>query len=72
MKRKLGTQDTPRGVSAVPRFFTISDVATSLDVSTKTVRRWLAGGALAAHRFNGVVRISEHDLLAFLAVHRQN
>ena len=70
MRRKLGTQDTTRGVAAAPRFFTISDIATSLDVSDRTVRRWVAGGALAAHRFNGVVRISERDLLAFLALHR--
>jgi excisionase family DNA binding protein len=46
-------------------------VAECLNVSARTIRRWIATGALAAHRFNGVVRIAERDLLAFLAVHRE-
>jgi len=72
MRRELGTQNTNRAGTAAPRFFTINDIATSLSVSDKTVRRWIAGGALSAHNFNRVVRISERDFLAFLALHRQN
>jgi excisionase family DNA binding protein len=55
-----------------PRFFTIQAVADFLEVSTRTVRRWIEKGLLVAHRFNGVLRISEADFLAFLAAHRDH
>jgi excisionase family DNA binding protein len=51
-------------------FFTIGQVADLLEVSTRTVRRWISTGLLVAHRFGGIVRISAHDLRAFLAQHR--
>lgn len=53
------------------KFFMISDVAASLDVATRTVRRWIKSGDLVAHRFGGVVRIAEVDLRGFLAAHRE-
>jgi excisionase family DNA binding protein len=53
------------------RFFTISDVAESLRVSMRTVRRWIDTGQLVAHRFKGVLRIADGDLQAFLAEHRE-
>jgi excisionase family DNA binding protein len=52
------------------RFFTIPDVAESLRVSTRTVRRWIESGQLVGHRFNGVLRIANQDLQAFLGEHR--
>jgi excisionase family DNA binding protein len=52
------------------RFFTISDIANFLDVSPRTVRRWIEKGLLVAHRFNGLVRISDADFQLFLAAHR--
>ena len=52
------------------RFFTIPDVAESLRVSTRTVRRWIDAGQLVAHRFKGVLRIADEDLQAFLGEHR--
>jgi excisionase family DNA binding protein len=52
-------------------FFTIAVVAERLHVATRTVRRWIKSGDLVAHRFRGVVRISEGDLRAFLALHRE-
>jgi excisionase family DNA binding protein len=52
------------------RFFTIPDVAESLRVSTRTVRRWIESGQLVAHRFKGVLRIANQDLQAFLGEHR--
>ena len=55
----------------LPRYYTIEAVAESLDVSTRSIRRWIANGALAAHRFGGALRISEADLRAFLAEHRE-
>jgi excisionase family DNA binding protein len=56
---------------ALPRHYTINAVAETLDVSTRTVRRWIANGTLTAHRLGGVLRISEADLRAFLAEHRE-
>jgi excisionase family DNA binding protein len=53
------------------RFFTIANVAESLSVSSRTVRRWIDAEELIAHRFNGVLRISDADLHAFLARHRE-
>ena len=52
------------------RFFTVAEVAEAVDVSTRTVRRWIKSGELAAHHFGAVVRIAESDLKAFLAQHR--
>jgi excisionase family DNA binding protein len=52
------------------KFFTIADVAEIVEVATRTVRRWIRSGDLVAHRFRGVLRISERDLRSFLAVHR--
>jgi excisionase family DNA binding protein len=48
------------------KFFTIPEVAECLNVSTRTVRRWIKRGELIAHRLGGVVRIAESDLRAFL------
>ena len=67
--RPLKARRAPR---ALPSFCTIGQVAEALGVSTRTVRRWIANGALAVQRFDGaVVRIAERDLLGFLAVHRE-
>ncbi|WP_423890321.1 helix-turn-helix domain-containing protein [Bradyrhizobium sp.] len=53
------------------QFFTISEVAEMLRVSTRTVRRWIDSGQLVAHVVVSVVRIAESDLRAFLALHRR-
>jgi len=53
------------------KFFTIAEVAERLHVCTRTVRRWIERGDLIAHRWPGVVRISEADFRAFLALHRE-
>jgi excisionase family DNA binding protein len=50
--------------------YTIAQIAEFVEVSTRTVRRWIAEGLLVAHRINGLVRISEADFQAFLAGHR--
>jgi excisionase family DNA binding protein len=52
------------------QFFTIAEVAACVDVSTRTVRRWIKSGELIAHYFGGAVRIAESDFRAFLAMHR--
>jgi excisionase family DNA binding protein len=52
-------------------FLKVAEVADSLKVSTRTVRRWIERGDLVAHRLGGAIRISETDLRAFLALHRE-
>jgi len=59
-----------RSRSAPLRFYTIGDVAETLGLSIRSVRRQIASGQLAAHRFGGAVRIAEADLKVFLALHR--
>lgn len=54
----------------VSRFFTVSQIAELLSVSTRSVRRWIAAGELLAHKFSRQVRVSEADLRTFLEVHR--
>jgi excisionase family DNA binding protein len=48
------------------RFYTVSQVANLLAVSSRSVRRWIAAGELLAHKFGRQVRISEIDLRAFV------
>jgi excisionase family DNA binding protein len=57
--------------SGLPKYYTIKAVAEALDVSTRTIRRWIENGDLAVHRIDGVVRVAEADLRAFLAQHRE-
>jgi excisionase family DNA binding protein len=60
----------PDRPKAPTKFYTINQIADSVEVSTRTVRRWIEKGLLVAHKINGLVRISEADFQAFLAVHR--
>jgi excisionase family DNA binding protein len=53
--------------SAVPRLLSIAMVALHLDVSEKTVRRLIHDGQLPSHRVRREIRISEADLVAFIA-----
>ena len=55
----------------VPRLLSVAAVADRLDVSTKTVRRWIEAGELRIHRLGRSVRIGETDLQQFLEDHRQ-
>lgn len=48
-------------------FHRAQSIAAQLDVSTRTVRRWIDEGHLKAHRLGRSVRVSEIDLRAFLA-----
>jgi excisionase family DNA binding protein len=52
-------------------FVGVADVAARLDVCERTVRRWIKAGALPVHRIGGLVRISEADFAAFLALLRE-
>jgi len=54
------------------KFFSIDGVAEIMNVSDRTVRRWIdpKRKQLIAHRLGGVVRIAERDLKAFIDRHR--
>lgn len=54
------------------QFFTVAEVADAVEVSVRTVRRWIKSGELVAHHFGIAVRIAESDLKAFLAQHRHH
>jgi excisionase family DNA binding protein len=68
----MPASDQRRSGSGLPRFYAIKTVADALDLSQRTVRRWIANGDLTVHRVNGVIRIAEADLRAFLARHRES
>lgn len=54
------------------RWFTVEQIAGSLQVHEQTVRRWLRERALAGRYFGGKTgwRVRESDLNAFLATDR--
>jgi excisionase family DNA binding protein len=56
----------------LPRFLSVEAVATHLQVSTKTVRRWIDAGELPVHRLGRQLRVSEADLGAFVARSRSS
>lgn len=53
------------------RLLTIQDVADILQVSAKSVRRWIDTGDLVAHRLGRQWRISQGDLETFIKLRRQ-
>ena len=55
----------------LPTLFTLDQTAEVLQVSTKTIRRWIKNGDLIAHRLGGQWRISETDLQSFIRMRRQ-
>lgn len=62
----------PRVSNHLPNpFLTVADVAKLVQVSDRTVRRWIASDSLPAHRLGRQVRISRSDLRNFLSMHRQ-
>ena len=54
-----------------PRLLSVASVADRLEVSAKTVRRWIETGKLRIHRLGRCIRISEADLQDFIHRHRQ-
>lgn len=61
---------TSRDSSAATPFFSIAQVAARLQVSQRTVRRWLKAGVIAGHKLGSQWRISAADLLAFERLNR--
>lgn len=55
----------------VPTFLTVAELAERLGVCTRTIRRWIDGGKLHAHRFGRQVRVSEEDAAVLVAAARR-
>jgi excisionase family DNA binding protein len=53
------------------QFLTIAELAKHLNVCERTVRRWTKSGALPTHRIGNIVRVSDADFAAFLALRRE-
>ena len=62
--------NAPEPAAAGMRFLTLSEVAEILQVSERTVHRWVKAGHLLTHGFGRAVRISHSDLQAFIASRR--
>ena len=54
------------------RFHSVTTVALELDVSEKTVRRWIVAGELPYHRLGRQIRVADDDLRSFLAMRRMS
>lgn len=53
------------------RLLTIQDVADILQVSQRSVRRWIDAGDLVAHRIGRQWRVGQGDLETFIKLRRQ-
>jgi excisionase family DNA binding protein len=71
VEKRMPAFDQRRSGSGLPKYYSIKSVAEALEVSTRTVRQWIARGELIAHGMNGVLRIADADLHSFLARHRE-
>jgi excisionase family DNA binding protein len=59
-----------KSAQSIGRFYTIQEIANLLGISLRTVHRWTATRQLPAYKIGGLLRVSEDDLRAFLALHR--
>lgn len=60
----------PKASPLISQFFTIPDIAKELQVSEKSVRRWVKAGELIAHRVGNQIRIAPDDYTLFLRQRR--
>ena len=54
------------------QFLTVEAVAIKLNVSERSVRRWIYEGSLKVHRFGRAVRVDSDDLRDFVRSGRGN
>ena len=52
------------------KFYTVAQIAEVMEVSERTVWRWIAEGLLVVHRINALVRVSGTDFQALLTSSR--
>ena len=55
----------------LPALLTIPQTAEHLQVSSKTIRRWIKSGDMVAYRFGHQWRISKSDLHTFIRMRRE-
>ena len=60
----------PKSSPRIGKFYTIQEIADLLGISLRTVHRWTSSRQLPAYKIGGLLRVSEDDLRAFLALHR--
>jgi excisionase family DNA binding protein len=70
LPRNPAPKASSRTTGTVIKLFTIEEVAETLNVSSRTVRRHIESGALPVHRLGRLVRIADGDLATFLAASR--
>ena len=58
--------DRAASLPKITALLTIEMIAKSSNVSSRTVRRWIDDGDLAAHHLGRLVRVSETDYQDFL------
>lgn len=56
----------PRESGRVPVWWTPKQIAETLQVTTRTVARWISSGELHVHRFGRAVRVSDANFRAFV------
>jgi excisionase family DNA binding protein len=54
------------------QFFTVRAIAEQLDVSPRTVHRWIKNNELVVHRVGRSVRVSAADLNQFIEARRDD
>ena len=68
---KDATTAAPDPTGNLPTLLTIEQVAATLQVNPRTIRRWIEADYLVTHRFGRGYRVSETDLQAFIRLGRQ-
>ena len=56
--------------TTLPNLLTLAQTAEVLQISTKTLYRWIEAGDLITHRIGHQLRISEADLQMFIRIRR--
>jgi excisionase family DNA binding protein len=67
----MSIEHAPKTEGAGRTFHSIPQVAEHLQVSDKTIRRWIKSGDLITHRFGHQWRISRTDLENFIKMRRE-
>ena len=67
----MSNNQPPIPGNGLQQLLSIEQVADYIQVSTKTIRRWIKAGDLVAHRFGRQWRISSADLQTFIRMRRE-
>jgi excisionase family DNA binding protein len=54
------------------KFYTVQEVADSLNVHPNTIRNWINSGDLKSYKLGNTLRISKEDLEKFLEKNKQD